>query len=221
MNPASSRSSGASPGARRGRLEPRRGVVAEVADRAAGEARQPRHERRLEAVHQLAQRVDERLVGVGRHAGLLDHRLAVAAAQNQERILAEERIAPDVLAAFDALEQERVIGMLGDLQERRHRRQQIGDQLLAPPARTWPASPGPRTLRTSSASLSILCAFCDVRVIVASRASAASRITRSAGRRPVHHSNCACAWATSMSRPPIVRQPARAASSSSFVCGGL
>ena len=52
-------------------------------------------------------------------------------AQDQERILAEERIAADVLAALDALEQERVVGVLGDLQERRHRRQQVGDDLLA------------------------------------------------------------------------------------------
>ena len=58
-------------------------------------------------------------------------RLAVARAQDQERILAEERVAADVLAAFDALEQERVVGVLGDLQERRHRRQQVGDDLLA------------------------------------------------------------------------------------------
>ena len=57
--------------------------------------------------------------------------LAVARAQDQERILAEERVAADVLAALDALEQERVVGVLGDLQERRHRRQQVGDDLLA------------------------------------------------------------------------------------------
>ena len=61
----------------------------------------------------------------------LDRRLAVARAQDQERILAEERVAADVLAAFDAFEQKRVVGVLGDLQERRHRRQQIGDDLLA------------------------------------------------------------------------------------------
>ena len=53
---------GAGVGARDGRLEPLGRVVAEVADGAAGEARQPGHERRLEAVHQLAQRVDERLL---------------------------------------------------------------------------------------------------------------------------------------------------------------
>ena len=52
---------GGAAGAGRGRLEPGGGVVAQVADGAAGEARQAGHERRLEAVHQLAQRVDERL----------------------------------------------------------------------------------------------------------------------------------------------------------------
>ena len=53
------------------------------------------------------------------------------ARQDQKRILAEERVAADVLAAFDALEQERVVGVLGNLEKRRHRRQQIGDDLLA------------------------------------------------------------------------------------------
>ena len=118
-------------GARHGRLEPGRGVVAEVADRAAGEARQPGHERRLKAVHQLAQRVDERRLHVARDALLFDHGLAVAALQDQERVLAEERVTADVLAALDAFEQERVIGMLGNLQEGRHRRQQVRHQLLA------------------------------------------------------------------------------------------
>ena len=39
--------------------------------------------------------------------------------------------------------------------------------------------------------------------------SAASRMTPVGGRTPVHHSNCSSACATSMSRPPIVRHPAR------------
>ena len=46
-------------------------------------------------------------------------------------ILAEERVPADVLAPLDALEQERVVGVLGDLQKRRDRRQQIRDDLLA------------------------------------------------------------------------------------------
>ena len=63
-------------------------------------------------------------------AGALDDRLAAARPQDQERILAEERVAADLLAALDRLEQERVVGVLGDLEERRHRRQQVGDDLL-------------------------------------------------------------------------------------------
>ena len=113
------------------RFEPGGRVVAEIADRAAGEARQPWHERRVEAGHQLAQRGDERLVRLRRLSGAIDDRLAVPRAQDQERILAEERIAADVLATLDRLEQERVVGVLGDLEERRHRRQQVGDKLLA------------------------------------------------------------------------------------------
>ena len=41
---------------------------------------------------------------LGRHARPLDDRLAVARAQHEERILAEERVARDLLAPFDALE---------------------------------------------------------------------------------------------------------------------
>ena len=44
------------------RLEPRRGVVAEEADGAAGQARQVGHDRRAVLGHHPAQRVDERLV---------------------------------------------------------------------------------------------------------------------------------------------------------------
>ena len=126
------------------RLEPRRRAVAEIADRAAGEARQVRHERRPEVGHQPAQRVDERplarrSIAPPRSIVVLPSRRA----QDQERILAEERVAADVLAAFDAFEQERVVGVLGDLEERRDRRQQVGDDLLARPARTCRAAPDP------------------------------------------------------------------------------
>ena len=113
------------------RFEPRGRAVPEVADRAAGEPRQVGHERRPEVRHQAAQRVDERLLADRRDAAAIDRRSAVARAKNEERILAEERIAADVLAAFDALQQERVVGVLGNLQERRDRRQQVGDDLLA------------------------------------------------------------------------------------------
>ena len=51
-------------------------------------------------------------------------------AQDEERVLAEERIARDLLAAFDALEQERVVGVLGDLEEGGDRGQQVGNDLL-------------------------------------------------------------------------------------------
>ena len=78
------------------RLEPGDGVVADEADGAAGEARQARHERRSELRHQprAARRrtVSSRL---GRHARRVDRRLALARAQDEERILAEERIARD------------------------------------------------------------------------------------------------------------------------------
>ena len=90
----------------------------------------PGHERRPELRHQPAQRRHERLVALGRHARPIDDRAPLLVPQHEERILAEERIARDLLAAFHALEQERVVGVLGDLQERRHRRQQVRDDLL-------------------------------------------------------------------------------------------
>ena len=56
--------------------------------------------------------------------------LAVPRPQHEEGILAEEAVAGDALAAFDALQQEGVVGVLGDLEERRRRRQQVGEDLL-------------------------------------------------------------------------------------------
>jgi len=114
----------------RDRLEPRGGVVAEISDGAAREPRQPGDERRVEARHQLAQRRDERLVGTGRLSRAVEDRRAVARAKDEKRILAEERIAADVLAALDGFEQERIVRVLGDLEERRHRRQQVRHDLL-------------------------------------------------------------------------------------------
>ena len=108
----------------------RRGVVADEADGAAREARQARHERRAEFGHEPAQRRHERLVDLGGHAGSVDGRPALARPQDEEGILAEERVARDLLAALDALEQERVVGVLGDLEKRRDRRQQVRDDFL-------------------------------------------------------------------------------------------
>ena len=113
------------------RFEPGGRPVAEVADRPAGEARQLGHERRLVVRHQRPQRVDERRLAVRHLAGPLDRRRAAGRAQDQERVLAEERVAADVLAPFHALEQERVVRIFRDLQERRHRRKQVGHDLLA------------------------------------------------------------------------------------------
>ena len=112
------------------RLERRRRVVADEADRAAGETRQAGNERRPELRHQPPQRRDERLVAFGGDARSSIDGLAAARSQHEERILAEERVARHAFAPLDALEQERVVGVFGDLQERRDRRQQVGDDLL-------------------------------------------------------------------------------------------
>ena len=60
----------------------------------------------------------------------LDGGLAAARTQHQEGVLAEERVAGDLLATLDALEQEGVVGVLRDLEEGRDRRQQVGHDLL-------------------------------------------------------------------------------------------
>ena len=114
----------------RHRLEPRRRVVAEIADRAAGEPWQPGNERRVKAGHQLAHRGNERLVRFRSLAGTIDDRLAASGAKDQERILPEERIPRHLLAAFDRFQQKRVVRVFGNLQERRHRRQHVRDDLF-------------------------------------------------------------------------------------------
>ncbi len=112
------------------RLEPGRRVVAEEADGAAGHARQVGHERRAVLRHHPANGVDERLVERPRLARPLDDRRASARPQDEERVLAEKPVARHALATLDALEQERVVGVLGHLEERRHRREQVGHELL-------------------------------------------------------------------------------------------
>ncbi len=115
---------------RNARLEPANRLVGERSDRAARESRESRHERRTVLPHQFAQRLDRPLFGDRGEAGFLEDRPAVAGGpQDQERILPEERVAGDPLAAFDALEEERVIGVLRDPQERRDRGQQVGRHL--------------------------------------------------------------------------------------------
>jgi hypothetical protein len=113
------------------RFEPRRRAVAEVADGAAGESRKVGDEGRPEVRHETPERLDERPIALGSLPTSIDRRLAIASAEDQKRILAEERIASHMLAAFDAFQQERVVRVLGDLQERRDRRQQVGDDFFA------------------------------------------------------------------------------------------
>ena len=126
----SRRPRGILPGLRQRRLEQRRGVVADEADGAARETRQAGDVRRLELRHDAADDGNERLVGVAADAGAIDGGSGAARLEHEERILAEERIARDALATLDALEQEGVVGVLGDLQERGDRREQVRDDLL-------------------------------------------------------------------------------------------
>ncbi len=112
------------------RLEPGGRVIAEEADRAARQAREIRHERRAKLGHQAAQRHDERLLERLGLACLLQHRAARFRLQDEEGILAEKGIARDPLAAFDALQQEGVVGVLRYFEERGDRREEIRQHLF-------------------------------------------------------------------------------------------
>ena len=143
-------------------------------------------------------------------------RLAAARSQDEERILAEERVAADLLAALDRLEQERVVRVLGDLQERRHRRQQVRDDLLVdgherPALRQLLELFERRYLHTfRPVGQTPLPARLNLHIALrAARGRLASRLAR--GLCPVHHSNCRSACATSIGRPSSVLQPGRRA----------
>ena len=112
------------------RLEPGRRAVSEIADRAAGKPREIGHERRSEVGHQTAQRLHEGPIAFRQLPRPLDGLLAVARPEDEERILAQERIPADVLAAFHAFQEKRVVRVLGDFQERRDRREEVGHDLL-------------------------------------------------------------------------------------------
>ena len=85
--------------------------------------------RRLELRHQPAQHRNERLIGLGGDARSVHLRPAGARTQNEERVLAEKRVPRDLLSPFDALEEERVVGVLRDLEKRGDRRQQVRHDL--------------------------------------------------------------------------------------------
>ena len=103
------------PGIEQRWFKSRRGVVADESDRATGESRQPWDERRLEFRHEPAKTLDERLVGLARDTRSIDSRSGAALPEHEERIFSQEGITGDLLASFDALEQERVIRVLGNL----------------------------------------------------------------------------------------------------------
>src|SRR5450759_4673163 len=134
-------------------------------------------------------------------------------AQHEEGVFPQERIAADVLATFHALEEERVVRVLRDLQERGHRREQVGHDLLA--------DRHERALRGQRGEFSERRDLHAAPVICLRRLAAAARIRSRGADVAVHHSNCSAACATSISRPPTTRQPAAAASRSNLVSTGL
>ncbi len=94
-------------------LEEARRVPGEVADGAAGEARQAGDLGRLRA-EALPQRGEEavRLLVLAR--GVVHDDAAAPHLEARDRVAAEERVAREALAADDALEQERPLGARGE-----------------------------------------------------------------------------------------------------------
>ncbi len=111
-------------------LEHHRCVVSDKSNGAARETRQIGHIRRAEFGHQPAQHGHERFAGLRRHARALDDRLPAARTEDEERVFSEEGVPRDLLAALHALEEKRIVGVLGDLQKRGDRREQVRHDFL-------------------------------------------------------------------------------------------
>ena len=116
--------------ARAGRhlFEPAHRVVSEVADRAAAKARQPRQRHRLMLAEQTGQ-LRHRVPGERSHVPVLQQLAAIPAGGEDHRgPTAEQREATPLLSALDALQKER-IGPAVHLEEGRHRRVHVGEDL--------------------------------------------------------------------------------------------
>ena len=106
-------------------LEGGRGLVAHVADRAAHEQRQSRYARDASGA-QLAGHDAQRVVGeLPGQAAVLDDDLVAASADDRAVPHAQEAVAAEPLAPDDALEEERVLGTVGQRQKRADRRREV------------------------------------------------------------------------------------------------
>ena len=81
--------------------------------------------------HHVTERAHERLRSLFLLGALLNDRPTIPGPQHHERVLAQERVAGDVLPTLDALQQERVVGMFSNLEEGRYRCQEVRHHLLA------------------------------------------------------------------------------------------
>ena len=118
------------------RLDLPDGVVAGVPDRARGQARQARHARLLDAPEHAPERLEDasalgldlvrRAVAPRGPAGAVQPDRLAAALEHEVRVLAQERVAPQPLAALDRLEQEAERAGLAHREKRRDGRRQVG-----------------------------------------------------------------------------------------------
>ena len=110
-------------------LERSRGLVAYVADGSAHEQRQPRHARHT-ARGELSSHDPQRIIGqLAGEAAVLYHDLVATRADHGPVPDAEEAVATQPFAADDALEQECMLGAVGERKKRADRCRQVGVDL--------------------------------------------------------------------------------------------
>ena len=87
--------------------------------------RKPRHAHRLVSLREVAQTLHWISFELNGLVSRREAAIPAACAKHFRRIGAGERVAPDIFAAFDALQQKRVFRVLGDAQRSAHGREQI------------------------------------------------------------------------------------------------
>ena len=153
---------------------------------------------------------------LGHGAGRFDRGPPFRPRTIEERVFAEKRVPPDVLAALDALEQKRVVGVFRDLQKRRHGREQVRHDLAA--------HGHERAMLRQLDELVERRLFHDTAPLPLFIDECLGRLLHDRGRRvhgpsTIRTDDTACP--TSISSPPIVSAPASRAHASSVVSRGL
>ena len=103
-------------------------VIGEIANTTGGEGRQIRNRRGTILPQVLAQQLDHAPLAALDVRALANRQLPAPRRNYPSWLRAKERVTPDLLSAFDRLQQEGILLPLGDAQEGPDRSQQIGAQ---------------------------------------------------------------------------------------------